>query len=122
MGSTGHWPVPSGDPPLGTGTAPELFHMSVAGANVLPVPSGQWPDGTGGSPVLPFSTSEFGINRSFIGQSHANTDGKKSRISTPARVSPGTATAALKRLPGKLRGKTPPNQVLRVRKKSFEFF
>ena len=59
--STGHWPVSSGDPPLGTGTARELFHASVATANVLPVPSGQWPDGTGGSPMPPISISEFGF-------------------------------------------------------------
>ncbi len=61
-GSTGYWPVPSGDPPLGTGSAHELFHRSVSSANLLPVPAGQWPDGTGGSPVPPIPTSEFGLN------------------------------------------------------------
>ena len=61
VGSTGHWPVPSGDPPLGTGRAPELSQASVSTANVPPVPSGQWPDGTGGSPVLPVSISAFGL-------------------------------------------------------------
>src|ERR1017187_2343153 len=62
MGGTGHWPVPSGDPPLGMGNACERFCAAVAGINVLPVPSGQWPSGTGGSPVLPRPTSEFGLN------------------------------------------------------------
>src|ERR1019366_7645054 len=60
-GSTGHWPVPSGDPPLGTGKAPGVFRASVFSANVLSLPSGQWPDGTGGSPVPPFPVSEFGL-------------------------------------------------------------
>ncbi len=54
-GSRGHWPVPSGDPPLGTGKAHDLFYTLVSSSNVLPVPSGQWPDGTGGSPVLPIA-------------------------------------------------------------------
>ena len=43
-GSTGHWPVPSGDPPLGTGKAPGIFRASVFSASVLSLPSGQWPD------------------------------------------------------------------------------
>jgi hypothetical protein len=63
MGSTGHWPVPSGDPPLGTGKAPKLFRLSVFSARVPPVPSGQWPDGTGGSPVPPIPVSDFGFIR-----------------------------------------------------------
>jgi len=25
VGGTGHWPVPGGDPPLGTGSAPNFF-------------------------------------------------------------------------------------------------
>ena len=61
-GSTGHWPVPSGAPPLGMGKSPDVFRASVTSANLLPVPSGQWPDGTGGSPVPPIPTSEFGFN------------------------------------------------------------
>ena len=52
-GSTGHWPVPSGYQPLGTGKAHEVIHALVSKFHVLLVPSGQWPDGTGGSPVLP---------------------------------------------------------------------
>ena len=60
-GGTGHWPVPSGDPPLGTGQAHELFYTSVFSENLLPIPSGQWPGGTGGSPVPPIPTSEFAI-------------------------------------------------------------
>src|ERR1019366_1625728 len=65
MGSTGHWPVPSGDPPLETGKAPEIFRASVSVCQTPPVPSGQWPDGTGGSPVLPSSTSRLGFIRHF---------------------------------------------------------
>lgn len=35
-GSTGHWPVPSGDPPLGTGKACECLPASLAMAGFLP--------------------------------------------------------------------------------------
>ena len=52
-GSTGHWPVPSGDPPLGTGSVPGLFGAATFQGSLSVIPSGQWPDGTGGSPVLP---------------------------------------------------------------------
>ena len=65
-GGTGHWPVPSGDPPLGTGKAHEFFRASVAIATALPVPSGQWPDSAGESPVLPIPTSEFGVNSASL--------------------------------------------------------
>ena len=61
VGSTGHWPVPSRDPPLGTGQTHELFRASISSSNVPPVPSGQWPDGSGGSPVLPILISEFAL-------------------------------------------------------------
>src|ERR1035437_3820465 len=88
-GSTGHWPVPSGDPPLGMGKAHELFRASVSSASLLPVPSGQpcviwpatltslgwriitqgqWPDSTAPKAfgaVPPIPTSEFGIYRQF---------------------------------------------------------
>jgi len=62
MGSTGDSPVPSGDPPLGTG---ERARQSVDFENkkVFPVPSGQWPDGTGGSPVLPKVGEKCGLSR-----------------------------------------------------------
>ena len=46
-GSTGPRPVPSGDPPLGTGSAHELFPAPLANGCVPVIPSGQWPDGTG---------------------------------------------------------------------------
>ena len=46
-GSTGDPPVPSGDPPLGTGSAHELFPAPLANGGVPVIPSGQWPDGTG---------------------------------------------------------------------------
>ncbi len=52
-GNTGQQPGPSGDPPLGTGAAPELSATSVAESSPAVIPSGQWPDGTGESPVLP---------------------------------------------------------------------
>src|SRR5882672_8015208 len=61
LGSPGHWPGPSGDPPLGMGKAPELFRMSTSRANALSIPSGQWPDGTGESPVPPAPISEIGF-------------------------------------------------------------
>ena len=67
-GSTGHWPVPNGYQPLGTGKVPELFRTSVSSANILPVPSGQWPDGTGGSPLLPISISDFGFKPERCGR------------------------------------------------------
>ncbi|MEO6034594.1 MAG: flavodoxin domain-containing protein [Verrucomicrobiota bacterium] len=53
VGSTGHWPVPSGDPPPGTEKTQEFFRGSVSSSVVAPIPSGRWPDGTGVSPVLP---------------------------------------------------------------------
>ena len=62
VGNTVLWPVPSGDPPLGTEKTTKLFRAPVSRANFLPIPSGQWPNGTGGSPVLPKPTSEFGFN------------------------------------------------------------
>src|ERR1019366_3002743 len=61
VGGTGHRPVPSGDPPLGTGQARGIFRASVFSASVRSLPSGQWPDGTGGSPVPPIPISEFGL-------------------------------------------------------------
>jgi len=54
LGSTGHWPVPSGDPPDGTGRTTALqasSPTSKGGASVIPV--GGSPTGTGGSPVPP---------------------------------------------------------------------
>ena len=56
----------TGDPPLGTGKAHEIFRASVSSANVLLIPSGQWPDGTGGSSVPPIPTSEFGFDRGAL--------------------------------------------------------
>jgi hypothetical protein len=67
--------VPSGDPPLGTGKAPELFRTSVFSANVLSLPSGQWPDGTGGSPVLPIPISEFGFKHGGNGSAEYDSGG-----------------------------------------------
>jgi len=71
LGGTGHWPVPSGDPPLGTGKTIELFRAPVFSASVRSLPSGQWPDGTGGSPVPPVPISEFGFNVSYPRPAHA---------------------------------------------------
>ena len=62
-GSTGHWPVPSGDSPFGTGEAAELFRASVGKGHRAPIPSGQWPDGTGESPVLPIPIAEFSFKQ-----------------------------------------------------------
>ena len=53
LGSTGHWPVPSGDSPDGMGRAsPTNEDGLLLGATTL-VPVGGSPTGTGGSPVLP---------------------------------------------------------------------
>ena len=52
-GSTGHQPVSSGDPPIGTEAAPELSPTSLAESSPPAIPSGQWPDGTDESPALP---------------------------------------------------------------------
>jgi hypothetical protein len=57
LGSTGHWPVPSGYQPLGMEKTRKIFRAVVFTANVLPIPSGQWPDDTGGSPVLLMETA-----------------------------------------------------------------
>jgi ATP-dependent helicase HepA len=66
LGGTGHWPVPSGDPPLGTGSALELFWTVIPMTSARSVPSGESPDGTGGSPVPPCSISEFGLSQSNV--------------------------------------------------------
>jgi len=60
MGGTGDSPVPSGDPPLGTGESAKQS-VDFEHEKVLPVPSGQWPDGTGGSPVLPKVGEKCGL-------------------------------------------------------------
>ena len=53
-GSTGHWPVPPGDPPEGTGRASALQTSHPASKGGTPViPVGGSPTGTGGSPVPP---------------------------------------------------------------------
>src|SRR6059036_2915975 len=53
LGSTGHWPVPSGDSPDGMGrTSPASEDSLILGAALL-VPVGGSPTGTGVSPVLP---------------------------------------------------------------------
>ena len=53
LGSTGRWPVPSGDSPDGMGGAwPANQDGLILGAALL-VPVGGSPTGTGGSPVLP---------------------------------------------------------------------
>jgi hypothetical protein len=52
-GCRGHWPVPGGYQPPGTGKTRKFFRPVIFITHVLPVPSGQWTDGTGGSPVLP---------------------------------------------------------------------
>jgi len=53
MGSTGHWPVPSGDSPDGTGRASSANEDSQVLGVALLVPVGGSPTGTGESPVLP---------------------------------------------------------------------
>src|SRR5213593_1737524 len=53
LGSTGHWPVPSGDSPDGMGSASAANKESLLLGSALLVPVGGSPTGTGGSPVLP---------------------------------------------------------------------
>ena len=62
-GGTGHWPVSSGDSPLETGRAPEIYRPAVPRAKLLSVPLGQWPNGTGKLPVLPRPIWAFSVNR-----------------------------------------------------------
>src|SRR5260370_37603837 len=52
-GSTGHWPVPHGDSPGGTGTAPGVNKDAPLGRSRRALPVGESPTGTGESPVLP---------------------------------------------------------------------
>src|SRR5437899_9607388 len=52
-GSTGHWPVPPGDPPGGTGSAPGSNKDGTVARSRLALPVGGSPTSTGGSPVLP---------------------------------------------------------------------
>ncbi|MEO7298633.1 MAG: mechanosensitive ion channel family protein [Verrucomicrobiota bacterium] len=59
VGSTGHWPVPSGDSPLGTREEGKLFDAPFSHADVPPISFGQWPDDTSGSPVPLIPASEF---------------------------------------------------------------
>ena len=99
MGSAGHWPVPSGDSPLGIGNARELFHASIGNADFLPVPSGQWPDGTGGSPVPPALVLEFGLTRIF----HQSDDSGFAVTRTGKRIPVTASGATFSR-----RGHTPP--------------
>ncbi len=54
MGSTGHWPVPPGDSPGGTGSAPAANKDRPLGRRRLGIPFGESPTGTGESPVLAF--------------------------------------------------------------------
>src|SRR5213594_3392616 len=54
LGSTGHWPVPSGDSPDGMGRTPPTNDEDLLRGAALLIPVGGSPTGTGGSPVLPF--------------------------------------------------------------------
>src|SRR5206468_7490332 len=64
LGSTGHWPVPSGDSPDGMGSASAANKDSLLLGSALLVPVGGSPAGTGESPMLPIfktcSKSVFG--------------------------------------------------------------
>ena len=55
-GGTGHWPVPSGDPPDGTGSAPASKQRRVAGETSASISVGDPPTDAGGSPALPTLT------------------------------------------------------------------
>ena len=60
-GSTGHWPVPSGDPPLGARKAQELFRASVSSSNVLPFRPASGRRAQAGR-LCCLLTSEFGLS------------------------------------------------------------
>src|SRR5438093_6114433 len=69
LGSTGHWPVPSGDSPDGTGRASPANPGGQLRAAALLVPVGGSPTGTGGSPVPPiFQTRSEPPGRVFPGR------------------------------------------------------
>ena len=53
LGSTGHWPVPPGDSPGGTGSAPGGNKDGPFERSRLNLPVGESPTGTGESPMLP---------------------------------------------------------------------
>src|SRR5207249_9288834 len=64
LGSTGHWPVPSGDSPDGTGRASPTNEIGLLLGVATLVPVGGSPTGTGGSPVPPiFQTRSEGEGR-----------------------------------------------------------
>src|SRR6266702_8135721 len=52
--AVGHWPVPPGDSPGGTETAPRANKDGPFAKRRRALPFGESPTGTGGSPVLPF--------------------------------------------------------------------
>jgi valyl-tRNA synthetase len=52
-GSTGHWPVPSGDSPDGTAGGAGIQDAGVSNPTTPHIPVGGSPTGTGGSPVPP---------------------------------------------------------------------
>src|SRR5438093_642589 len=67
MGSTGHWPVPSGDSPDGMGRTPPTNDEDLLHGAALLIPVGGSPTGTGGSPVLPiFQTRSKSVAGHFI--------------------------------------------------------
>ena len=70
LGSTGHWPVPPGDSPGGTGGSREKFRTSSGMRNRSRVPFGGSPNGAGESPAPPISESTFlaDLAEAVIGQ------------------------------------------------------
>ena len=55
MGGTGHWPVPSGDPPDGTARWLGVSKSPVSRSGPVPFRSARSPTGAGGSPAPPIS-------------------------------------------------------------------
>ena len=62
VGGTGDSPVPSGDPPDGTGRTTAHVPTSGLHAGATPVPLGESPSGAGGSPAPPTLASPFHLN------------------------------------------------------------
>ncbi len=87
LGRTGHWPVPSGDPPDGTGKAvlPQTGVELQAVAPVIPV--GGSPAGTGGSPVPPnLRGMKFATGLMLLTAFAASVGGLATPVGTPPNL------------------------------------
>ncbi|MBI4658755.1 MAG: nitroreductase family protein [Verrucomicrobia bacterium] len=65
LGSTGHWPVPSGDSPDGIVRRPQPISTHPFPGHQLPVPVGESPTGAGESPAQPTFQTRTNTTRPF---------------------------------------------------------